>query len=264
MKATVTFMKTTFCLLLIFLSQVHNIFADDQSARCYAALDYDIVTCKYFLLATREVQNDLGLTRQQIKSLKLVWLSPITNIPAFVEFRHSHKELLASAHSDEERAKIRKSENEKFELLLKQYEKTTLQNTLSPIQTNRLNELFLQMKGPHAILEDSNLVQKLNLKENQVTELNDRANTYTQFLSLLRQRFLGLQIQTIRKRSLDDVMSEIKALAIEIKEIEKDRDDGLLAVLDQDQSRSWDKLCGAPVSINWKIDYFSDTPFQKK
>jgi hypothetical protein len=190
--------------------------------------------------------------------------SSLTNDPAIAEYRRSHKQLLAAAHSDEERAKIRREGNEKYSLLVKQYMGTALQSTLSSPQTKRLDELFLQMKGPHAILEDTNVIQELNLSKEQISRMNYDPDSDGQFLSLLRHRFLGLQIQTIRKRDPDDVDSEIGCVARVIKEVEKDRDAGLLAVLSEEQRRSWDNLCGAPVSIEWKVDYFSDAPFQEE
>jgi hypothetical protein len=258
-------MKTIYGLLIIGFLQSWSMFADDNSARRYAALYYDATTCKYFLLSTKEVQGNLKLTQQQIKSLESAGSSSsLTNDPAIAEYRRSHKQLLAAAHSDEERAKIRREGNEKYSLLFEQNMKTTLQSTLSPPQTKRLDELFLQMKGPHVILEDTNVIQELNLSKEQISRMNYDPDSDGQFLSLSRHRFLGLQIQTSRKRDPDDVDSEIACLARVIKEVEKDQDAGLLAVLSEEQRRSWNNLCGAPVSIDWKADFFSDTPFQEE
>jgi hypothetical protein len=258
-------MKTIYGLLIIGFLQSWSVFADDNFARRYAALYYDATTCKYFLLSTKEVQGNLKLTQQQIKSLESAGSSSsLTNDPAIAEYRRSHKQLLAAAHSDEERAKIRREGNEKYSLLFEQNMKTTLQSTLSPPQTKRLDELFLQMKGPHVILEDTNVIQELNLSKEQISRMNYDPDSDGQFLSLLRHRFLGLQIQTSRKRDPDDVDSEITCLARVIKEVEKDQDAGLLAVLSEEQRRSWNDLCGVPVSIDWKMDFFSDAPFQEE
>ena len=258
-------MRIIYVSLIIGMIQTCCLFADDNSARRYAALDHDATTCKYFLLSTKEVQVNLKLTQQQIKSLESVWLSSsFTNDPAIAEYRLSHKQLLAAAHSDEERAKIRLEGNEKYSLLLNQYNEKILQCTLSSDQTKRLDELFLQMKGPRAILEDTNVAQELNLSKEQISQMNYDPDSDGQFLSLLRHRFLGLQIQTIRKRDSADVDSEIESVALVIKEVEKDQDVELLAVLREEQRRSWKNLCGAPVSIGWKVDYFSDFPFQEE
>jgi hypothetical protein len=259
-----TFMKTVGCLLIIGVIQVFSAFADDNSARRFAALERDAVTCKYVLLSTKQVQDSLELTKQQIKSFESAMWSPVTNIPAIAELRRSQKQLLEAAHSDEERAKIRRTGGEKTHLLIRQNWATVLQNTLSPVQTKRLNELFLQMQGPHAILENTNVIQELNLSKEQISRMNYDPDSDGQFLSLLRHRFLGLQIQTSRKRDPDDVESEMKSLARVIKEVEKDQDNGLLAVLSEEQHRMWNNLCGAPVSIDWKLDFFSDTPFQEE
>jgi Spy/CpxP family protein refolding chaperone len=258
-------MKAIGGLLIICVIQTCSVFADDNSARRYAALDRDAVTCKYFLLSKKQAQDSLKLTQQQIKSLESEWRSSsLTNDPAIAEYRRSHKQLLAAAQSDEERAKIRREGNEKYSLLVKQYEETTLQSILSSAQTKRLNELFLQMKGPHAILEDTNVARELNLSKEQISRMNDDFNSDGQTLSLLRQRFLRLQIQPMRKRDRADLDSEMKSLVQVIKEVEKDRDDGILAVLNEEQHRLWNNFCGAPVSIDWKMDFFSDTPFQEE
>jgi hypothetical protein len=120
------------------------------------------------------------------------------------------------------------------------------------------------MKGPHAILDDTNVTRELNLSKEQISRMNDDWNSDGQTLSLLHQRFLRLQIQPMRKRDRADLDSEMKGLVQVIKEIEKDRDDGILAVLNEEQHRWWNNFCGAPVSIDWKMDFFSDTPFQEE
>jgi hypothetical protein len=252
------------CIFITIIAQACCLFADDNSARRYAALDRDAVTCKYFLLSAKQVQDSLKLTQQQIRSLESAMSSSPTNDPAIAEYRRSHKQLLKTAHTDEERAKIRREGNEKYSLLIEQYWEITLQSTLSSPQIKRLGELFLQMKDPHAILENTNVAWELNLSKEQISQMNYDPNSDGQFLSLLRQRFLRLQIQPTRKRDRADLDSEIESLVRVIKEVEKDRDAGLLAVLNEKQRRSWDNLCGAPVSIDWKVDYFSSVPFEDK
>jgi Spy/CpxP family protein refolding chaperone len=251
-------------ILIIIIAQTCCLFADDNSARRYAALDHDMVTCKCFLLSTKQVQDSLKLTQQQIKSLESAWWSSPTNIPAVAELRRSQKQLLEAAHSDEERTKIHRAGNKKTSFLIQQNLETTLQSALSSLQTKGLDELFLQMKGPHAILEDTNVIQELNLSREQTNQMSDVSNSYGQFLSLLRQRFLRLQIQPTRNRDRADLESEIESLVRVIKEVEKDQDAGLLAVLSEEQHRSWNKLCGAPIRIDWKVDYFSSVPFEDK
>jgi hypothetical protein len=253
-------MKIFNCLLAVFFLCRHDAFADDGTARRYAALDRDAMTCKYFLLSTKEVQGELKLTADKVKSLESVWLSSsLTNDPAIAEYRRSHKQLLEAAHTDEERAKIREDGNKQYSLLVSRYEAKVLQSILSSAELKRLNELFLQMKGPQAILEDTNTIQLLNLSKDQI---NSDPGSNNKILSLLRHRYLGLQIQTVRKREPEDVNSEMKCVARVIKEVEKDRDSGILAVLSEQQHHAWDKLCGVPLRIAWEPDYFSAFPFQ--
>ncbi len=238
-------------------------FADDGSARRFAGLDRDVVTSKYFLLSTTGVQTDLKLNPWQIQLLKNAMLSSVTNIPGIIELRNSQEKLIETAHSEKERAEIQRSRNEKVRFLIHQNLNANLQNVLSSGQSNQLDELFLQMEGPGEILNDTDLITELHLTKGQVGQMKDVSNSYRQFLFLLRQRFLSLQIQPIRQRDSGDVDSELDCLGRVIKEVEKDQDEGLLAVLNNDQRRAWDNLCSAPVSINWKADYFSDVPFQQ-
>jgi hypothetical protein len=257
-------MKITGLLLIIGCLQVFNVWADDTSARRYAALTEPSIVDKYFLLSQKAVQENLGLSPSQITALKSAMLSPSTNQPAIAEFRRVHKQLLAAAHSREERAEIQREGNKQFSLLINQYLESSLQTALAPAQTNRLNELFFQMKGPHALLDNTNIAVKLNLTKAQMDELNFVTNSNGQFLFLLRARFLSLQIQPERKRESSDTASEMECVARVIKEVEKDQDAEFLAMLTGEQRRSWNDLCGPPVPIDWKIQYFSDVPFQEE
>ncbi len=249
--------------VLIFCLQAVIAFADDGSARRFAGLDRDAMTTKYFLLSTTEVQTDLKLNDSQIQLLKDAMLTSTTNIPGIIELRNSREKLIETAHSEKERAEIRGARNEKVRFLIYQNWKVNLQNALSSGQSNRLDEIFLQMEGPGEILNDTNLITELHLTKGQADQMKNVTNSYHEFLFLMRGRFLSLQIQPIRKRDSGDVDSELDCLGRVIKEVEKDQDEGLLAVLNNDQRRAWDNLCGVPLSIDWKADYFSDVPFQQ-
>ena len=122
-------------ILLMLGFHAWSVFADDNCARRYAAIDHDATTCKYCLLSTKEVQGDLKLTQQQIQSIESVWLSSsLTNDPAIVEYRRSKKQLLEAAQSDEERTKIRREGNKRFRLLMTQYEDKVI--SLSPFSNH--------------------------------------------------------------------------------------------------------------------------------
>lgn len=254
-------MKLISCFIMIG-AQVCYLMADDGSARRYASLDRDWVTCKYFLLSQPAVQKDLNLTQLQIKSLESAMSSSPTNIPAIAEFRRTQKQLLVDAQTDEERQKIRRAGNERMHNIFNQNSENAIEKTLSTNQTKRLGELLLQMKGPHVLLEDAELGRQLNLTQEQTNRLSQTSDSYSQFLCLLRHRYLGLQIQTERKRERADIDSEMASVSRVIKEIEKDRDSALLSVLNENQQQSWSNLCGKPLSIDWEPDYFSSVPFE--
>ena len=255
--------KIKIILFVTIIVQTCSMLADDNSARRFASLETDPVICKYFLLSTKQIQESLKLTQQQIGSLEFAMLGSTTSNPANLELRNSQKQLLAVAHSDEERSKIRRAGNEKWHVLINQEWEVTLQRTLTPTQTENLEQFLLQMKGPHSILEDTNLFRRLNLAKEQIDQLNQTADSHNLLLNLLRHRNLGLQIQPSRKRSEPDVNSEIESVVRVIKEVEKDQDSELLAVLNKEQRRLWNSLLGASVSIDWKIQGFAEHPFEK-
>jgi len=161
-----------------------EIYADDNSARRYVFSQSDPLISKYFLLSQRPVQKELNLTEIQIKSLESAMQGATTSIVAIAELRRSQKLLLEAAKSDTERSIIRKESNEKARLLIHENWEKILQNTLSQSQMEILGELLLQMKGPHAILEDSNLVSKLELSSFQVNQLQQISDGYDQFLQI--------------------------------------------------------------------------------
>lgn len=236
--------------------------ADDLCARRYAGLDRDATTSKYSLLGIKAVQSNLKLSSKQLQLFEDIMRSSPTNIPAIVDLRNSKANLIAHASSEGERAGIRRSMNSKVDLLIHRHFEAALQNVLSPAQVARLNELFMQMEGPNVILCDTNLATRLNLTKDQMEQMNEVAARFSQILTSLRGRFLGLEIQTARKRSAEDVDSEIRCLTRVITEIEKDRDEELLGVLDEGQRRVWNDLCGSPLPIHWPTDSFAYDPFK--
>jgi hypothetical protein len=251
-------MKTMLFYILTF-AHAWCAFADDNSARRYASLETNPNICKYTLLSTKQVQTHLKLTKAQLESLM-----QDQQVPGLAEFRRLQAQKLKAATSDEERSQIRRAGHEQAAALLGQSLMAGLRSNLTPTQSRSLNSLRLQMKGPHAILEDTNLFQQLNLSKEQISGLKETSEAYDQLLSQLRHRYLGLQINPIRQnRSEADVNSEIKSLIQVIKGIEKDEDYNLLGELNAQQRRLWSDLCGPPVSIEWKPAWFTDVPFER-
>jgi hypothetical protein len=255
------FRMRTLVAAIALVVQASTVFASHNSARRYASLQADPVICKYFLLSTKPVQECLNLTQLQIKSLESAMQASPTSIAGIVEFRRSQEQVLEEAHSDEERSKLRQNGNERAHLLIHSNWEAILHNALSPAQEARLGQLLLQMKGPHAIVEDTNLTQQLHLTAGQIGTLRQIADTYSQLLSLLRHRYLGLQIQPVRKRSDGEISSEMSSIIQVTKEIEADQDAELLEVLDPERRRAWNSLCGSPLRIDWDAQTAADIPF---
>src|SRR5579885_3312869 len=255
-------MKTLLYILAIVVFGF-NMLADDHSARRYAGLNRDRVSSEYFLLAVPRVQADLKLDASQIERLKSAMALSPTNIPAVAEFRRKQSQLLQKVSSDEERSHILREGHVQSSRLIQQYLEAQIGSVLTLSQSNRLEELYLQMRGIGVVLENTNLIKQLNITDEQMHAMTGITNDYHQILSLLQQRFLRLQIQPMRHREEADLNSEIVCLVRVITEIEKDEDSELLEVLNENQLRAWREACGKPLSIDWKIDYFSDTPFKQ-
>ena len=143
------------------------------------------------------------------------------------------------------------------------YWAATLQRTLSSNQLHRLDQLLLQMRGPVIILEDTNLCLRLNFSNEQLEHLAQIDNSYSPALGLLRHRFVGLEMNPVRKRSASDVNAEMEDLTRVIKEMERDRDFEFFGVWDRLQRKLWGELVGQPLDIEWGPESFSDVPFQE-
>ena len=117
------------------------------------------------------------------------------------------------------------------------------------------------MKGPVAILEDTNVLQKMHLSSQQLTNMSDILESYKKVLPPLRNRLIGLQVNTVRPRDTGDVRSELANLAKVMKEIEKDQDFEIVDLLNREQRQLWTDLSGAPASINWPMETFAELPF---
>jgi hypothetical protein len=253
-------MKKLFYILAIVASGF-NMLADDHLARRYAALDRDRVSSEYFLLAVPSVQANLKLDHGQIERFKSAIASPPTNIPAVAELHRRQNQQLQKVSSDKERSDILRKGNSQISQLINQNLEAQISSLLTFSQSNRLEELFLQMRGISVILENTILIKKLNISDEQMHAITGITNDHHEILSLLRQRFIRLQVQPTRNREDGDWRSEIICLVRVIKEIEKDEDSEILDILNQKQLQTWNELCGEPLSIDWKVDYFSDVPF---
>lgn len=256
-------MKAFFYILAIVVFGF-NVLADDHLARRYAGLDRDRVSSEYYLLAVSNVQTDLKLDHSQIERLKSTMELAPTNIPAIAEFYKKRSQLLQKVSSDKERSAILREGHAQRSQLIQQYLEAQIGSILTFSQSNRLEELFLQMRGISVVLENTNLIKKLNITDDQMKVMTGITNDYHQILFLLQQRFLRLQIQPMRHLEEADWNSEITCLVRVITEIEKDKDSQLLEVLNENQLNAWNKSCGKPLSIDWNIDYFSDVPFKQK
>ena len=152
-------------LILLWAMPAHG--AADGTARWYACSQSDPVFCKYYLLAKPPVQRRLNLSQARLDALKAAIRSPMVAVPGVAEIRQSKTNRLAKARSEEERNRIRQAANEQVLALNRQHLLSVLATSLTAAQSNLLEQLFLQMKGPPVIWEDARLQAKLRLSPEQ-------------------------------------------------------------------------------------------------
>jgi hypothetical protein len=191
-------------------------------------------------------------------------VSKFDSIPGYPEFRREREERLKAVSSEEERSRIRRDEGEKLRSLFETACTAVLQTNLSFSQFASLNELVMQMRGPHAILEDTSVYQQFDLSEKQIKAMTDITNQYESVSSPLCHRYLALQINPVRQnRDAADVTAEMKSILVVFKNVERDEDSELLRVLTRKQKALWDALCGPKINVAWRDEGFADTPFNE-
>jgi hypothetical protein len=237
--------------------------ADETSARRYGMFNDDELVNKYFLLATPEVQGCLSLTTQQIKALKAVFSEPLDSVPGVREQRERVRATLNTTNVTEAEASRVRAENRKtIHGLFHDYASKELERVLTDAQKARLDELYRQMRGPRILLESKQESSRIGLKEEQRARMAQIIASYDPMLSLLRNRYMELQMNTVRRdRTRASVSQELASIECVMREIEKDEDSQLLATLDANQQSKWFGSIGAPLPINWEAEKIFEVPF---
>jgi len=239
------------------------LYADDVSARRYGIFsDYEVIN-KYFLLSMPEVQGCLSVTTKQVQALKAAYTAPLNSIPGYTDLCNRVRATLNTTNLTEAEASRVRAESRKVgEGLVDDYESKELSRILTDSQKARLNELYRQMKGPRILSESKDEASKIDLKEWQQVRMAQIIAAYDPMLSLLRKRYLELQINTVRRdRSAENISQEIASVECVMREIEKDEDYQLLATLDENQCLNWYSSIGTLLPVNWGTEKISEVPF---
>jgi len=239
------------------------LYADEASARRYGVFYNDELVNKYSLLATPEVQGSISITTQQVQALKAVFAAPADSIPGVKELRERTRATLNTTNLTEaEASRVRAESRKLISGLFHDYESKELGRILTDSQKARLNELYGQMRGPRILLENKQESSKIDLKEWQRVRMAQIIASYDPVLSVPRNRYMELRINTVRRdRTAASVSQELASIECVMREIEKDEDDQLLATLDANQSAKWFSSIGTLLPIDWRAEKMSEVPF---
>jgi hypothetical protein len=259
-------MNLSFSLLLLAQSLVCCLcLGDDGSARRYAnVMGNDELSFTFSLLERGDVQHELNTAPGQVAKIARICHPPDREVPGLAELVARYKKRRSDpAASPADREKSRKSFNSDLGRCIAAYQRKELSATLSLDQTQRLNELLTQMRGPIAVLDVPAISSKLQLSEKQRAEMADTVKHYEAGLGWLRARYGRQQISGLHKstnETWEDRQKELEALFTVICAIEKERDADLLVELTPDQLASWSTIQGRLFPIAWPPTSVSDSP----
>jgi hypothetical protein len=249
--------------------------ADHGSARHYAEdSSCDDVFRIFSLLERSEVQKDLRLSQEQIRTIKHIWHAQAKDIPGLPEARARHRKAMADSKLSEfDKNKERQASNAEVGRLIEAYQRKELLATLSTAQRKRLSELLIQMRGPIVLMDDAEIKARFRFREKQLIEMqktvkyfeqDDRASLLAPSpdLSALIRRYGRQQFSARMPHQTEaDLEEELKALFIVIRAMERERDASLLMDLTPAQLSLWSEIRGALLPIAWPQTSIKDYPF---
>ncbi len=196
------------------------------------------------VLQEDEVQTELKLTddqKQKVNELAGKFAQPT---PEMEELFRSMREA-----SDEERDALRKRLDSLRAARRKELEQE-LQKVLNPTQFQRLLQIDLQRRGVPA-LRDDEVAAKLNLSQQQRDKIQQI------FESVDQQR--RAMFERLRGAPRDERMTLFAELRERSKQLEKQRDEQVLAVLTPQQRQQWQAMLGPPFGEQAKQEATSTT-----
>ena len=160
----------------------------------------------FILINNKDVQKDLGLSKEQIAKIK--------------EVSEKAKKAMANLKGKERFKKMRE---------LSQANKKAVEDILNPKQNTRIKQLQVQQMGPAALM-NPNSSKDLNLTQDQLKEMR------TIYRGTIPER------RNIFQQNKKDVKARLKKLAELNQKAVKDME----KVLTPEQKKTWQKTTGEP------------------
>ena len=205
----------------------------------------------FAVLMRPEVQRDLLLSSEQIEKIVEIKSRNPKRIPAI-----SNEIATAEPAATPEK---RLQREYKIAGRIDSFREQNYYAILSAVQSNRLEQIMIQVRGLKVTLSKPLLAVVLSISPSQSNTFNQVITNYEPKLDPLYQRLHRQSLSGLSPgESLEKRSSEVTNLVDSICSIETARETELTAVLAPDQLSTWLKLKGVPLQIQWSYDNFVD------
>jgi hypothetical protein len=195
-----------------------------------------------------EVQNDLKLSPSQIGMLSALMTNHITNADFVQAIRGEYREGLSDPSiSVLEKKSAVSNKNRRLEAGIENYVQEKIGQILTKGQKQRLVQLVYQAIGPAVIVSSAEIASKLQITEDQKSEISRISSSYENTIQCFCQRLMQLQVYDVRQRSSIEIDKEIGAVSDIIESLERDLDFQLIKILTDSQRKQWYILIGKPL-----------------
>jgi hypothetical protein len=205
----------------------------------------------FAILSKPESQRDLALTTNQLTRIKAIRNVDARAMPSVSNL------LMGTRAPGDISQRLRRSEE-----VLKLADSFQLENfyaVLSNGQSNRLQQIRLQVCGLRSVISNQSLAKALAVSDDQLKEFQHIVAQHDLELDPLYRRF-GRQTVAglLPGESPERRSSEVKALIDSICAIERKMEGEFGGVLSNPQQEEWKRLKGTLLEISWEYNDFMD------
>lgn len=215
-------------------------------------LQTDLVRSKLVLLDQQTVREHLGVSSQQLDSIRELVSTPVRDIPGVSDLFEQRK---ARQESDSVGQTTVQTYRTALQQLIAKYHEKGLSTILNAPQLDRLSELLVQMRGP-VILMHSPWKGQIALSEKQALRIKEALSTADKKV----QPLLAQYFRSFIGGSEGDLSRE--KIANRLREYLQARDGAILSILTDDQREKFRSFQGTKFAIQWQVDEILKDPFQ--
>jgi hypothetical protein len=212
----------------------------------------EIVKTQFRVLERSEAQVDMGLSQEQIASLKKAYQAPADQIPGLQEFIAQRRASKKPDLTQEERASGNLETSRQMGRITVRYQSQELQHILTLAQQARLKQIVLQVRGPVLLVLDTNLASAVGIDSHQMDQIREVVSKADREMIPLFQKFgRGFISGYGANETEQDRTRELNEIIPRLQQMVRQRDDAILQVLTARQIEQFRTLQGKRLSIQW-------------